>query len=272
LRARSRPSKCFRGAPISVAPSGTGRPTRLSGWLVGRCGFLTHRLESGPDLYGGIDGGIEIGAMLFGKEQAHYYRGVQPTHLKPVLTINDADLRLRFAHDSRALTFGAIGVACLAGFAAPPPSKPDWSKCRRNLIRNNVNSRSRPDTTSYLLFITPHNDLSIARIFLGRSLSKSQKIYVFRYEGTALYALTADSTGQNLPWQACPAGWQFEQSITLWLDKSSPKHELIKATLAAIGKHGFYLTHAALQTLPVATARDRAWTPERSTAAPRETT
>lgn len=57
-----------------------------------------------------------------------------------------------------------------------------------------------------------------------------------------------------------PAGWQFEQSITLRLDKSTPKHELIKATLAAIGKHGFYLTHAALQTLPVASARDRVWT------------
>jgi hypothetical protein len=37
----------------------------------------------------------------------------------------------------------------------------------------------------------------------------------------------------------------------LRLDKSSPKHDLIKATLAAIGKHGFYLTHAALQNLPL---------------------
>jgi hypothetical protein len=35
------------------------------------------------------------------------------------------------------------------------------------------------------------------------------------------------------------------------LDKSSPKHDLIKATLAAIRKHGFYLTHAALQNLPL---------------------
>jgi len=35
------------------------------------------------------------------------------------------------------------------------------------------------------------------------------------------------------------------------LDKSSPKQELIKATLAAIKKHGFYLTHAALQALPL---------------------
>ena len=59
---------------------------------------------------------------------------------------------------------------------------------------------------------------------------------------------------------ALPAGWQLEQSITLRLDKSSPKRDLIKATLAAIGKNGFYLTHAALHTLPVATGDERAWT------------
>ena len=65
---------------------------------------------------------------------------------------------------------------------------------------------------------------------------------------------------QNLPSQAFPAGWQLEQSVTLRLDKSSPKRDLIKATLAAIGKNGFYLTHAALHTLPVATGDERAWT------------
>ena len=36
------------------------------------------------------------------------------------------------------------------------------------------------------------------------------------------------------------------------------KHELTKATLAAIAKHGFYLTHAAIHALPVATAQDEA--------------
>jgi len=86
---------------------------------------------------------------------------------------------------------------------------------------------------------------------LGQGLSISQKIYVFRYRATALYALTADSTGRNLLSLASPASWQFEWSITLRLDKSSPKQELIRATLAAIGKHGFYLTHAALQDLPL---------------------
>ena len=124
-------------------------------------------------------------------------------------------------------------------------------QCRRNLVCNNVNSKSRPDATWHLLFIILRNELSIKRLFPGQSLSNSHKIWVFRYGATALYALTADSTGRNLPLYAFPAGWQFERSITLRLDRSSPKHDLIKATLAAIGKHGFYLTHAALQDLPL---------------------
>jgi hypothetical protein len=101
-------------------------------------------------------------------------------------------------------------------------------------------------------------ELWIEQIVLDRCLSNSHKIYVFRYGETALYALTADSMGRNLPSQACPAGWRFEQSITLRLDNSSPKHELTKATLAAIAKHGFYLTHAAIHGLPVATAHHQA--------------
>jgi hypothetical protein len=89
-------------------------------------------------------------------------------------------------------------------------------------------------------------------------MSNSQKIYVFRCGTTALYALTADRTGLNLPTQACQAGWRFEQSIKLRLDNSSLEQELTKATLAAIAKHGFYLTHAAIHGLPVATAHVQA--------------
>ena len=37
----------------------------------------------------------------------------------------------------------------------------------------------------------------------------------------------------------------------LRLSKKTPKHELAKATLAAIAKHGFYLTHAAIQGFPI---------------------
>ncbi len=67
-----------------------------------------------------------------------------------------------------------------------------------------------------------------------------------------LFALTADRTGRILPLQICgPAGWQFEQSVTVRSDKKQRRRESTRATLAAIAKHGFYLTHAAIHTLPI---------------------
>jgi len=87
-------------------------------------------------------------------------------------------------------------------------------------------------------------------------LSKSKKLYVFRCGATGLYALTANSEAAKLPPAACPAGWRFEKSITLQLDDGSPQRELSEATLAAIAKHGFYLTHAAIHGLPPATANN----------------
>lgn len=89
-------------------------------------------------------------------------------------------------------------------------------------------------------------------------MSNLKKIYAFRCGTTALYALTADSTGRNLPTPACQAAWRFERSITLHLNDSSLKHELANATLAAVEKHGFYLTHAAPQAPPFATIHGQA--------------
>lgn len=89
-------------------------------------------------------------------------------------------------------------------------------------------------------------------------MSNSKKIYAFRCGTSALYALTADSTGQNLPTQPCQVGWRFDRCITLNLGDSSQKHELANATLAAIAKHGFYLTHAAAQVPSYATIYGRA--------------
>jgi hypothetical protein len=106
----------------------------------------------------------------------------------------------------------------------------------------------------HLLSMARSNRLWAEQIFLDRRLLNSKKIYVFRCGATALYALTADSTGRSLPTQACQAGWRFEQSIMLRLDKNSPNYELNIVTLAAIAKHGFYLTHAAIHAVPVATA------------------
>jgi hypothetical protein len=35
--------------------------------------------------------------------------------------------------------------------------------------------------------------------------------------------------------------------MTLRLNNNSPKQEIVRATLDAIAKHGFYLTHAAIE-------------------------
>jgi hypothetical protein len=99
--------------------------------------------------------------------------------------------------------------------------------------------------------------LRIKQIFLaGAALSSSRKIYVFRYGTTALHALTSDGAGRSLPPQSDPAGWQLDQSVTLRRDKDAPNYELINATLAAINKHGFILTHAAIHPLAGLIAND----------------
>jgi hypothetical protein len=83
-------------------------------------------------------------------------------------------------------------------------------------------------------------------------VSRSKTIYVFRCGTTALFALTADRTGQILPSQICgSAGWHLERSVTFRSDRDEGQRESIRATLAAIAKRGFYLTHAAIHTLPI---------------------
>jgi hypothetical protein len=73
----------------------------------------------------------------------------------------------------------------------------------------------------------------------------SKTIYVFRCSGTGLYALTADPSGHILPSRIYPRiRWRFERRVTV--QKNSPKQKLVRATLDAIAKHGFYLTHKAI--------------------------
>ena len=84
---------------------------------------------------------------------------------------------------------------------------------------------------------------------MGQDFSNSLRIYVFRCGTTALYALTSDRTGRNLPTLGCQTDWQFERSMTLTL--GGLKDELTKATMAAITKLGFYLTHSAIHGLPI---------------------
>ena len=122
--------------------------------------------------------------------------------------------------------------------------------------RDKVNSTSFVEYDASLA-IKVRGQLPLKQIFLvGAALSSSRKIYVFRYGTTALYALTSDGAARNLPPQSDPAGWQLEQSVTLRRDKNSPNYELIDATLAAIKKHGFILTHAAIHPLAGLIAND----------------
>ena len=83
-------------------------------------------------------------------------------------------------------------------------------------------------------------------------VSRSTTVHVFRCGATALFALTTDPTGQILPSQiGSPVTWQFERSVTLQLDNSNQRRDSIRATLAAIARHGFYLTHAAIHATSV---------------------
>jgi hypothetical protein len=52
------------------------------------------------------------------------------------------------------------------------------------------------------------------------------------------------------------------RSVTVHLDKENQINECARATLAAIRKHGFYLTHAAIPSVPVDFGIDLATTAE----------
>jgi hypothetical protein len=75
--------------------------------------------------------------------------------------------------------------------------------------------------------------------------SEPKAIYVFRCNGTALYAFTADSSGQILPSQIYPRiNWRLERRVTLDCNQGSDDDEFIAETLKAIVEYGFYLTNA----------------------------
>jgi hypothetical protein len=87
----------------------------------------------------------------------------------------------------------------------------------------------------------------------ARSISKigaqspGKRIYVFRCEGSGLYAFTTDREGRMLPSQIYPQiTWRFEQALTLRLDGNSSRDQILRATLDGVAKRGFHLIHAAL--------------------------
>jgi hypothetical protein len=83
-------------------------------------------------------------------------------------------------------------------------------------------------------------------------LSDSQAIHIFRCGASGLYALTADRSGNVLPTAGCcPAGWRFERTVWLPQPQLLRKSELVRATLSAITRQGYYLSHAAIGGLPL---------------------
>ena len=93
-------------------------------------------------------------------------------------------------------------------------------------------------------------------------MSPTRTIYVFRCTGTGLYALTTDPTGHILPSRIYPRiHWRLERRVTV--EKNSPKKKIVRATLDAIAKHGFYLTHKAIDAeLAVGAVVDRRPSPD----------
>jgi len=81
----------------------------------------------------------------------------------------------------------------------------------------------------------------------GQCIPPTKTIYVFRFGESGLYAFTADPKGHILPSRIYPrVRWRLERRVTLRLDRNSPNGKIVRATLDAIAKDGFRLTHAAV--------------------------
>jgi hypothetical protein len=75
--------------------------------------------------------------------------------------------------------------------------------------------------------------------------SNATSIYIFRCNDGGLYAFTGDRTGQILPSHIYPRiRWRLVRCVTLQRHQSRAKKKRFTATLDAIKKRGFYLTHA----------------------------
>jgi hypothetical protein len=87
-------------------------------------------------------------------------------------------------------------------------------------------------------------------------LSLAKTIYLFRGGESGLYAFTADPDGHMLPSGIYPQiRWRFERRVTLRPARNLPEGRIVRATLDAIAKHGFHLTHVAIDAEHCATLR-----------------
>jgi hypothetical protein len=77
--------------------------------------------------------------------------------------------------------------------------------------------------------------------------SPEKRIYVFRCNGSGLYAFTADREGRMLPSQMYPQiTWQFEHTLALRFNGDAWRDQILRVTLDGVAERGFHLIHAAL--------------------------
>jgi hypothetical protein len=82
-----------------------------------------------------------------------------------------------------------------------------------------------------------------------RNLPLAETIYLFRCGETGLYAFTADPNGQTLPSGIYPQiKWRLARRVTQHPTTNSPGRKIARAILDAIAKHGFHLSHAAVDS------------------------
>jgi hypothetical protein len=75
----------------------------------------------------------------------------------------------------------------------------------------------------------------------------ARRIYIFRCDGSGLYAFTADREGRMLPLQMYPQiSWHLEYVLTVRFDGDSSRDKILRVALDGIAKHGFHLIHGAL--------------------------
>ena len=75
----------------------------------------------------------------------------------------------------------------------------------------------------------------------------TRTVYLFRCGESGLYAFAADREGRFLPSRLYPRMlWRLERAAILRVDRNSHHREYLRAALEAISKHGFHLSHIAL--------------------------
>ena len=75
-------------------------------------------------------------------------------------------------------------------------------------------------------------------------LDKSHPAFLFQCGDEALFAVTPDKAGTNLPRSSCTQGWLLRQEFVLGIADGAPRAIDPKRVLRRIGDQGFYIWRA----------------------------